>query len=83
MTCILFTVVSWSGLFINRNLAPARVAIGVIPVLIMLNLETLGELVGWALGFGFCQSLFVFSKWAFYYTTRNDARRLLFLVDCW
>eukprot|EP00913_Durusdinium_trenchii_P021748 g20434.t1 len=41
VTCILFTFVSWSGLFINRTVAPARVAIAVIPVLIMLNLETL------------------------------------------
>ncbi|CAK9064694.1 unnamed protein product [Durusdinium trenchii] len=39
VTCILFTFVSWSGLFINRTVAPARVAIAVIPVLIMLNLE--------------------------------------------
>ncbi|CAK8985150.1 unnamed protein product [Durusdinium trenchii] len=39
VTCILFTFVSWSGLFINRAVAPARVTIAVIPVLIMLNLE--------------------------------------------
>jgi len=39
-TCVLFCLVSWSGLFINRTVAPARVAIAVIPVLIILNLET-------------------------------------------
>jgi len=39
VTCILFAFVSFSGLFINRAVAPARVAIAVIPVLIMLNLE--------------------------------------------
>ena len=42
VTCICFALVAWSGLFINRNVAPARVAIAVIPVLIMLNLEPLG-----------------------------------------
>ena len=31
VTCILFTFVSWSGLFINRAVAPARVTIAVIP----------------------------------------------------
>ena len=41
MTCILFAFASFSGLFINRSVAPARVAIAVIPVLIMLNLEIL------------------------------------------
>jgi len=39
VTCILFAFASFSGLFINRAVAPARVAIAVIPVLIMLNLE--------------------------------------------
>ncbi|CAJ1358537.1 unnamed protein product [Effrenium voratum] len=39
-TCMLFALVAWSGLFINRAIAPARVTIAVIPVLIMLNLET-------------------------------------------
>lgn len=43
MTCILFAFVSFSGLFINRAVAPARVAIAVIPVLIMLNLEHLSR----------------------------------------
>lgn len=42
VTCICFALVAWSGLFINRNVAPARVAIAVIPVLIMLNLEPPG-----------------------------------------
>ena len=41
VTCILFAFASFSGLFINRAVAPARVAIAVIPVLIMLNLEIL------------------------------------------
>ncbi|CAE7671473.1 Glutamate-gated chloride channel [Symbiodinium microadriaticum] len=39
-TCLAFALVSWVGLFINPTAAPARVAIGVIPVLIMLNLES-------------------------------------------
>ena len=39
-TCLSFALVSWVGLFINPTAAPARVAIGVIPVLIMLNLES-------------------------------------------
>ncbi|CAE7479887.1 GluClalpha [Symbiodinium natans] len=38
-TCILFSLVAWAGLFINRTIAPARVTIAVIPVLIMLNLQ--------------------------------------------
>eukprot|EP00930_Biecheleria_cincta_P098566 TRINITY_DN90218_c0_g1_i1.p1 TRINITY_DN90218_c0_g1~~TRINITY_DN90218_c0_g1_i1.p1 ORF type:complete len:511 (-),score=80.42 TRINITY_DN90218_c0_g1_i1:84-1616(-) len=38
LTCILFALVSWSGTFIKRDAPPARVAISVIPVLIMLNL---------------------------------------------
>lgn len=40
VTGICFTLVTYSGLFISRKLAPARVAMAVIPVLIMLNLET-------------------------------------------
>ena len=51
VTCILFAFISFSGLFINRTVAPARVAIAVIPVLIMLNLEHLScrraEQTGW------------------------------------
>ncbi|CAJ1358539.1 unnamed protein product [Effrenium voratum] len=38
-TSVLFAAVSWAGLFINRAVAPARVTIAVIPVLIMLNLS--------------------------------------------
>ena len=38
-TCILFSLVAWAGLFINRTVAPARVTFAVIPVLIMLNLS--------------------------------------------
>ena len=40
VTGVCFTLVTFSGLFISRTLAPARVAMAVIPVLIMLNLET-------------------------------------------
>ena len=40
VTGVCFTLVTFSGLFISRKLAPARVAMAVIPVLIMLNLET-------------------------------------------
>ena len=40
ITGVCFTLVTFSGLFISRKLAPARVAMAVIPVLIMLNLET-------------------------------------------
>ena len=40
VTGVLFILVTYSGLFIDRKVAPARVAMAVIPVLIMLNLET-------------------------------------------
>eukprot|EP00931_Biecheleriopsis_adriatica_P091669 TRINITY_DN65555_c0_g1_i1.p1 TRINITY_DN65555_c0_g1~~TRINITY_DN65555_c0_g1_i1.p1 ORF type:complete len:566 (+),score=87.91 TRINITY_DN65555_c0_g1_i1:34-1698(+) len=39
LVAILFALISWSGLFIDRRVAPARVAISVIPVLIMINLS--------------------------------------------
>eukprot|EP00929_Paragymnodinium_shiwhaense_P046394 TRINITY_DN23613_c0_g1_i6.p1 TRINITY_DN23613_c0_g1~~TRINITY_DN23613_c0_g1_i6.p1 ORF type:complete len:504 (-),score=53.20 TRINITY_DN23613_c0_g1_i6:393-1904(-) len=37
-TCMIFFFVSWCGMYINRKAAPARVAMSVIPLLIMLNL---------------------------------------------
>lgn len=64
-TAILFVLVAWAGLFIDRKVAPARVTIAVIPVLIMLNLENsvtsrLPELnyLTWLTSFLFVMKLF-------------------------
>eukprot|EP00929_Paragymnodinium_shiwhaense_P064213 TRINITY_DN32146_c0_g2_i1.p1 TRINITY_DN32146_c0_g2~~TRINITY_DN32146_c0_g2_i1.p1 ORF type:complete len:543 (-),score=125.34 TRINITY_DN32146_c0_g2_i1:73-1701(-) len=64
-TCVLFFFVSWSGMFISRKVAPARVAMSVIPLLIMLNLTNsvqanLPTIEGWTwlTTFLFCSMCF-------------------------
>eukprot|EP00929_Paragymnodinium_shiwhaense_P050307 TRINITY_DN25330_c0_g1_i1.p1 TRINITY_DN25330_c0_g1~~TRINITY_DN25330_c0_g1_i1.p1 ORF type:complete len:586 (+),score=82.07 TRINITY_DN25330_c0_g1_i1:70-1827(+) len=64
-TIILFILVSWSGMFISRKAAPARVTMAVIPLLIMLNLQNsvqaaLPTLDSWTWLTGFCSMSMVF-----------------------
>ncbi|EGB09277.1 hypothetical protein AURANDRAFT_25267, partial [Aureococcus anophagefferens] len=38
--CVLFLFIQYAGFFVDRHVAPARVAISVVPVLIMLTLSS-------------------------------------------